>query len=139
MDFSSLHRELLDDKLILLNHIGRKTGATHQAAVRVVSHDVDSDTYYIASAWGFKSHWSRNLIAHPAIVVQVGKRKLTVEARILTPEQGAQVLLDYRRRYPKAAKQGQDPFWGINLAEADNAGLEAVVRDKVTMFGLVVQ
>ena len=130
---------LLNDKLILLNHIGRKTGTTHQAVVRVVSHDVDSDTYYIASAWGFRSQWPCNLLAHPEIVVQIGKRKLIVDAKLLTPEQGAHVLLDYRRRYPKAAMQGQGPFWGINLTEADEAGLEAVVRDKVPLFGLVVQ
>jgi len=130
---------LLDERLIVLNHIGRKTGDIHQAVVRVVSHDVDSDTYYIASAWGFKSQWPRNLLAHPEIVVQIGKRKLIVDAQLLTPEQGAHILLDYRQRHPEAAKQGQGPFWGINLAEADDAGLQAVVRDKVPMFGLVVQ
>jgi deazaflavin-dependent oxidoreductase (nitroreductase family) len=130
---------LLDERLILLNHIGRKTDAIHQAVVRVVSHDVDSDTYYIASAWGFKSQWPRNLLAHPEIVIQIGRRKLIVDAQPLTPEQGANVLLDYRQRHPEAAKQGQGPFWGINLAEADDAGLQSVVRDKVPMFGLVVQ
>ena len=46
---------LLGEQLILLNHIGRITGAHHQALVRVVSHKADPDTYYIASAWGFKS------------------------------------------------------------------------------------
>ena len=130
---------LLGEQLILLNHIGRKTGTIHQAVVRVVSHDMDSDTYYIASAWGFKSQWPRNLLAHPEIVVQIGRRKLIVDVPLLTPEQGAHVLLDYRRHHPMAAKQGQGPFWGINLAEADDAGLQAVVRDKVPMFGLVVQ
>jgi deazaflavin-dependent oxidoreductase (nitroreductase family) len=130
---------LLDERLILLNHIGRKTDAIHQAVVRVVSHDVDSDTYYIASAWGFKSQWPRNLLAHPEIVIQIGRRKLIVDAQPLTPEQGANVLLDYRQRHPEAAKQGQGPFWGINLTEADDAGLQSVVRDKVPMFGLVVQ
>jgi deazaflavin-dependent oxidoreductase (nitroreductase family) len=130
---------LLDERLILLNHIGRKTDAIHQAVVRVVSHDVDSDTYYIASAWGFKSQWPRNLLAHPEIMIQIGRRKLIVDAQPLTPEQGANVLLDYRQRHPEAAKQGQGPFWGINLTEADDAGLQSVVRDKVPMFGLVVQ
>lgn len=130
---------LLGEQLILLNHIGRKTGAIHQAVVRVVSHDVDADTYYIAAAWGFKSQWPRNLLAHPEITVQIGRRKLTVAAQLLTPEQGAHVLLDYRQRHPEAARQGMGPFWGINLAEADDAVLQAVVRDKVPMFGLVVQ
>jgi deazaflavin-dependent oxidoreductase (nitroreductase family) len=130
---------LLGERLILLNHIGRKTSAIRQAVVAVVSHDADSDTYYIASAWGFKSQWPRNLLAHPEIVVQIGRRKLIVDAQLLTPEQGAYVLLDYRQRHPAAAKQGQGPFWGINLAEADDAGLQAVVRDKVPIFGLVVQ
>jgi deazaflavin-dependent oxidoreductase (nitroreductase family) len=125
---------LLDERLILLNHIGRKTDAIHQAVVRVVSHDVDSDTYYIASAWGFKSQWPRNLLAHPEIMIQIGRRKLIVDAQPLTPEQGANVLLDYRQRHPEAAKQGQGPFWGINLTEADDAGLQSVVRDKVPTF-----
>ena len=130
---------LLGESLILLNHIGRKTGTIHQAVVRVVSHNADSETYYIASAWGFKSQWPRNLLAHPEIVVQIGSRKLTVNVKPLTPEQGVHVLLDYRQRHPKAARQGQGPFWGINLAEADDAGLQAVVRDKVPIFGLVSQ
>ena len=130
---------LLGERLILLNPIGRKTGAIHQAVVRVVSHDADSDTYYIASAWGFKSQRPRNLLAHPEIVVQIGRRKVVVDAQPLTPEQGAHVLLDYRQRYPEAARQGMGPFWGVNLAEADDAGLQAVVRDKVPIFVLVVQ
>jgi deazaflavin-dependent oxidoreductase (nitroreductase family) len=130
---------LLGEQLILLNHIGRKTGAIHQAVVRVVSHEADSDTYYIASAWGFKSQWPRNLLAHPEIVVQIGRRKLTVDAHPLTPEQGAHILLVYRQHHPMAARQGWGPFWGINLAEADDAGLQAVVRDKVPMFRMVVQ
>ena len=130
---------LLGERLILLNHLGRKTGTIHQVVVRVVSHIVDSATYYIASAWGFKSQRPRNLLAHPEIVVQIGRRKLIVDSQPLTPEQGAHVLLDYRQRYPEAARQGQGPFWGINLAEADDAGLQAVVRDKVPIFGLVVQ
>jgi deazaflavin-dependent oxidoreductase (nitroreductase family) len=130
---------LLGEGLILLNHIGRKTGNIHQVVVRVVSRNKDLDTYYIASAWGFKSQWPRNLLAHPEIVAQIGRRKLTVDAQLLTPQQGAHVLLDYRQRHPEAARQGQGPFWGINLTEADDAGLQAVVRDKVPMFRLVVQ
>ena len=130
---------LLGESLILLNHIGRKTGNIHQVVVRVVSHNKDLDTYYIASAWGFKSQWPRNLLSHPEIAAQIGRRKLTVNAQLLTPQQGAHVLLDYRQRHPEAARQGQGPFWGINPTEADDAGLQAVVRDKVPMFGLVVQ
>lgn len=71
--------------------------------------------------------------------MQIGRRKLIVDAQPLTPEQGAHVLLDYRQRHPEAAKQGQGPVWGINLAELDDAGLQGVVRDRVPMFGLVVQ
>lgn len=130
---------LLGEELILLNHIGRKTGAIHQTVVRIVSHEAKPEIYYIASAWGYKSQWPRNLLAHPEIVVQIGRRKLTVNAQLITPEQGARVLLDYRQRYPQAARQGLGPFWGINLAEADDAGLQAVVRDKVSIFGLFVQ
>lgn len=130
---------LLGEGLVLINHMGRKTDAIHQAVVRVVSHDGDSDTYYIAAAWGLKSQWPRNLLAHPEIMIQVGRRKLIVYAQPLSPEQGAKVLLDYRQRYPKAARQGQGPFWGIDLTAADDAGLQSVVRDKVPMFGLVVQ
>ena len=64
---------------------------------------------------------------------------MTVDAQPLTPKQGAHVRLDYRRGHPMAARQGWGPFWGINLAEADDAGLQAVVRDKVPVFGLAVQ
>lgn len=130
---------LLGEGLILLNHIGRKTGTIHQTVIRVVSHDSDPEIFYIASAWGFKSQWPHNLLAHPVVNVQVGRRKLTVHAQQLTPAQGVRILVDYRQRHPKAARQGQGPFWGINLAEADDVSLQAVVCDKVPLFGLVVQ
>ncbi|QRN84133.1 hypothetical protein JR338_05175 [Chloroflexota bacterium] len=128
----------MDEHIIFQNLIGRKSGTAHQSVVRVVSNDADSDTYF-ASSWGYKSECPRNLLSHPQIDVQIGKLKLLVDVRSLAPEQGANVLLDYRQRQTETDRQGQGPIWGINLMEEDFTTLQVIVRDKVPMFDLLVQ
>jgi hypothetical protein len=47
---------LLGDRVLLLTHIGRKSGLPRQAVIEVVRHDPASDTYIIAS--GLARRWT---------------------------------------------------------------------------------
>lgn len=95
---------LLGGRFLLLNHIGRKSGQPRQAVVEVVRHDQARDTYIIASGFGEKAQWFQNLMHTPDITIQVGRRKLAVHARRLSPAEAADEMADYARRNPKAAR-----------------------------------
>lgn len=95
---------LLGGRFLLLNHIGRKSGLPRQAVVEVVRHDPATGSYIIASGFGEKSDWLRNLRATPDVMIQVGRRKLAVRAERLTVEAGSTEMADYARRYPVAAR-----------------------------------
>lgn len=94
---------LMGGRFLLLNHVGRKSGLPRQVVLEVVNHDAARDTYTVASGFGSTSDWYRNLQARPDVTIQVGRRKLAVRAHFLTQDQGGEVMMDYARRYPKAA------------------------------------
>jgi deazaflavin-dependent oxidoreductase (nitroreductase family) len=91
---------LLGGRFVLLNHIGRKSGQPRQAVVEVVKHDQDTGAYVVASGFGEKSDWYQNVMAHPDITIQVGRRRLAAHAERLPLPQAIAVMLDYNRRYP---------------------------------------
>lgn len=95
---------LLGGRFLLLNHIGRKSGLPRQAVVEVVRHDSASDTYIIASGFGDQAQWFQNLMQTPDVTIQVGRRKLAVHARRLSPDEAADEMADYARRNPKAVR-----------------------------------
>lgn len=124
---------LLGGRFLLINHVGRKSGQMRQTVVEVAGHDRDSDTYYVASGWGYKSNWYRNLLAHPDVSIQVGHRKLSVHADNLSPETGAQVLLAYRKQHPFAARE-LGGFMGLDIGKASADELAAIVRDSLPII-----
>ena len=124
---------LLGGRFLLINHVGRKSGQMRQTVVEVAGHDRDSDTYYVASGWGYKSNWYRNLLAHPDVSIQVGRRKLSVHAENLRPEAGAQVLEAYRKHHPFAAGE-LGGFMGLDIGKASDDELAAIVRDSLPII-----
>ncbi len=96
---------LLGDRVLLLTHIGRKTGQPHQTVVEVVQHDRVSETFYVASGWGEKSSWYKNIMAHPQVTIQVGNQVYSALAERVTPDQGAHIMQDYARKHPLALRE----------------------------------
>jgi deazaflavin-dependent oxidoreductase (nitroreductase family) len=95
---------LLGKRFLLLNHTGRKSGQPRQSVLEVVNYDRVANTYFIASGFGKKSDWYLNILAQPAVSIQVGWRKMLVTAVPLTPEESGAAMVDYAHRYPTAAK-----------------------------------
>ncbi len=93
---------LLGRRFLLLEHIGRKTGRRRQNVLEVVQYDPQGPTFYVASGFGRRSHWFRNVQAHPEVTLRVGRKRYRATAQILEPEQGAQVLMAYAREHPRA-------------------------------------
>ena len=95
---------LLGGRFLLLYHIGRKSGLSHQTVLEVVNHDQATDTYYVAVGFGPKTDWYRNLLQTPQTMIQVKQRKLKVKADPLTPTASGEAMVDYARRHPTAAR-----------------------------------
>jgi deazaflavin-dependent oxidoreductase (nitroreductase family) len=93
---------LFGSRILMLEHIGRKSGAPRHAVLEVVDHPAP-DTYVVASGFGRKAQWFRNIRANPRVSVYVGShapRRAT--ARVLDVQQADRTLAAYRGRHPRA-------------------------------------
>jgi deazaflavin-dependent oxidoreductase (nitroreductase family) len=91
---------LLGERFVMLTHIGRKTGRLRQTVVEVVRYDSASSAYIIASGWGSKSDWFRNIQHAPDALLHTGRRQLEAVATPLPLEAAAEELCRYARRHP---------------------------------------
>lgn len=90
---------LFGSRFLLLTHQGRRTGVQRRTVLEVISHDRDSDIYYVAAAWGERAQWLRNLEANPEATVTVGRRRFQAGARIITAEDAERVFLEYGEQH----------------------------------------
>lgn len=91
---------LLGDTFLLLVHVGRKTGRSYSTVVMVLRYDQSTNEAVICSAWGKDSDWIRNLQAHPALKVQIGRKVFTPDQRFLSADENIAVLAGFQRRHP---------------------------------------
>lgn len=93
---------LLGSRMLMLEHVGRKSGAKRYVVVEVVGHPTP-DTYVVASGFGERSQWFRNLMAHPRARVSVaGHGPRAITARRLPTAEADAVLASYMSQHPRA-------------------------------------
>jgi len=95
---------LLGRRFLLLHHTGRKSGLARRTVLEVMRYDAAADRLLTASAYGEAADWFRNVLAHPAVEIQWGRKRLRRRARRVDAEEAARELLDYARRHPLAAR-----------------------------------
>ncbi|MED5815526.1 nitroreductase family deazaflavin-dependent oxidoreductase [Mycolicibacterium sp. 050232] len=96
---------LLGSRMLMLEHIGRKSGAPRHVVLEVIDHPT-SDTYVIASGFGAKAQWFRNIEANPNVRVYIGSHApAPATARVLTQQETDRALARYRDKHPKAWAQ----------------------------------
>lgn len=121
---------LLGGRFMLIHHIGRKSGQVRDVVVEVVSHDKITETYYVASGWGYSAQWYQNLVATPNVNIQVGRRNLAVKSETLSPIEGAAILKQYREKHPFTANHlGQ--VMGLELGQASIDDLVNIARESL--------
>jgi deazaflavin-dependent oxidoreductase (nitroreductase family) len=91
---------LLGDTFLLLVHAGRKTGKPYSTVAMVLSYDPRTREAVICSAWGKDTDWIRNIRAHPALKVQIGRESFTPAQRFLSEDESAAVVAGFQRRHP---------------------------------------
>lgn len=88
-------------RMLLLEHIGRKTGARRYAVLEVVERPAP-DRYVIVSGFGARSQWYQNLLADPHVRVSVGfRRNIAAVATPMRRDGAKAALARYAERYPR--------------------------------------
>ncbi|MFI9535714.1 nitroreductase family deazaflavin-dependent oxidoreductase [Nocardia fusca] len=114
---------LFGGRLLLLEHIGRKSGARRYVALETVDRP-DADTVVIASGFGETAQWYRNLLAEPRCRVSIGGRyRVPAVARTVDREAAAAVLDGYRIRHPKAYRKLSGIIEGATGRDIDTVPL----------------
>lgn len=96
---------LLGHRMLLLTHTGRKSGKPRQVVLEVVARLPEPGCYLIASGYGERSQWLRNVLAAPQVRYQIGRHRYRGTAVPLPPEESGRALADYARRHPRLARR----------------------------------
>lgn len=93
---------LLGSRVLMLEHIGRISGVRRYVVLEIIEH-ATSDGYVVASGFGEKAQWFRNIKANPRVRVYTGSRApVPATARIMTQQEADRVLRGYANRHPRA-------------------------------------
>ncbi|MEG3630485.1 nitroreductase family deazaflavin-dependent oxidoreductase [Streptomyces poriticola] len=117
---------LFGRRMLLLHHTGRVSGLDRRVVLEVVAYDPEAPAWTVASGFGPKADWYRNLQEQPKTVIQFGNRHHAVTARFLPAEQGAGIMADYARRHPATARR-LCSFMGFE-ADGDEAAFRVAGR-----------
>ncbi len=116
---------MLDHTFVLITHVGRKTGKRRETVAMALTYDPATRETVVCSAWGPNSEWIRNLRAHPALQIQVGRESYVPQQRFLSEDERVAVALEFQRRHPRRSR-----LLGTILAWGDLSS-EAAVREFV--------
>ncbi|BBZ69165.1 nitroreductase family deazaflavin-dependent oxidoreductase [Mycobacterium paraseoulense] len=109
-------------RLLMLEHTGRKSGTPRYVVLEVVGHPA-ADTYVVASGFGRKAQWFRNIEADPRVRVFAGShppRRAT--ARVLSQGEADRALAAYVSRHRAAWDQMRpvlEETLGVPITETD--------------------
>jgi deazaflavin-dependent oxidoreductase (nitroreductase family) len=119
---------LFGTRMLMLEHIGRTSGARRYVVLEVIGHP-SPDVYVIASGFGERAQWFRNLTANPHVRVSVaGHGPRAATARRLAGTEADAALADYVRRHPRA--------WAKFKAVLENT-LGATITEHSTQLPLI--
>ena len=123
---------LFSSRLLMLEHTGRKSGVLRYAVLEIVGHPRPG-TYIVASGFGTRAQWFRNVQSNPRVRVWVsGRRAVPGLARLLTGEESASVLAVYADRYPRtwaALKPVVEETFGDRIERGRETSLPLIALD----------
>jgi deazaflavin-dependent oxidoreductase (nitroreductase family) len=91
---------MLDHIFLLIAHRGRKSGKRRETVAMPLTYDRDTREVVVCSAWGPNTEWIRNLQAHPALQIQIGREAYVPEQRFLSEDESVAVVREFQRRHP---------------------------------------
>jgi deazaflavin-dependent oxidoreductase (nitroreductase family) len=94
---------LLGSRFVLLEHRGRCTGRPRQVVLEVVDRHPASGGVLVASGYGSRAQWYRNIQADPRVAFWLGRRRQQGVAEPLDPAESGRRLAAYALRTPRSA------------------------------------
>jgi deazaflavin-dependent oxidoreductase (nitroreductase family) len=88
---------LLDHRFLRLTHVGRRSGRRYRTMLEVIGAGADGEVVVMAGL-GRTADWFRNIQAHPAVEVAVGRDRFRPVHRVLGEDEAVAVLAGYERR-----------------------------------------
>lgn len=89
-------------RLLMLEHIGRKTGTRRFVVLEVVDRPGPQE-YVVVAGFGRGSHWYRNILANPNVRVSCATRRGAVAHAVpMTAQDSAATLRRYAEHHPRA-------------------------------------
>lgn len=93
---------LLGPRLLMLEHRGRRSGLPRYVVLEVLDHPAPG-RYLVASGFGEKAQWFRNITADPRVRVTVGSRApAAATARRLPQPEADRALAAYAERHRRS-------------------------------------
>lgn len=93
---------IFGSRILLLEHIGRKSGQTRHVVLEVLDR-TDPEAYIVASGFGTRAQWYKNVQADPRVKVSVGARvSRPAIARPLSTDEADAALRRYVGRHRRA-------------------------------------
>ncbi|MDZ8201420.1 nitroreductase family deazaflavin-dependent oxidoreductase [Microbacterium sp. SSW1-59] len=94
---------MLGDRFVMIEHLGRSSGEPRFVVVEIISRD--RNVIRVASGFGTRSQWYRNLVANGVAYLSTGRaRRVPARVRILSAAESDRVLAAYARANPTAWK-----------------------------------
>lgn len=93
---------LFTRRMVLLEHVGRRSGQRRYAVLEVVCEESPA-SLVVASGFGPRAQWFRNLLAEPHCHVSIGfTRRCPAVAHVLGEDEADSVLRAYQQERPGA-------------------------------------
>lgn len=89
---------ILGRRFLRLTHIGRRSGRQYHTMLEVIGENRAAREVIVIAGLGPSAQWYRNLLAHDAIEVAIGRQRYTPTHRQLSEPEAALVLAEYERR-----------------------------------------
>ena len=87
---------MLDHTFLLIAHQGRKTGRRRETVAMALAYDPDTREAVVFSAWGPNTEWIRNLRAHPALQIQIGRETYVPSSNSCPRTRASQSCVEFR-------------------------------------------
>jgi deazaflavin-dependent oxidoreductase (nitroreductase family) len=93
---------LLGPRMLMLEHIGRKSGQRRFVVLEIIDHP-SPDRYVVVSGFGDRAQWFRNVRANSRVRVFLGGRRPSPASAVVLSDPEAKRALDsYARRHPRS-------------------------------------
>jgi deazaflavin-dependent oxidoreductase (nitroreductase family) len=129
--YGSRLRRVIGGTMVLLTHVGRKTGKVRKTVLYAKNYDPTSREVMLVSAFGV-TDWFLNISKQPALLVEIGDVQYAPKQKILTANEIADLERCFRRKHPVVARaQAWLMGWPWKCSDAEFLAFAASLRGVV--------